>query len=63
MVLENTRLKKAKKADRGSQITLFLKEDASEYLEDLRLRTVVKAYSDHIALPITLEEDDKEGNY
>ena len=53
-------VEKAKKADRGSQITLFLKEDASEYLEDLRLRTVVKAYSDHIALPITLEEDDKE---
>ena len=53
-------VEKAKKADRGSQITLFLKEDASEYLEDLRLRTVVKSYSDHIALPITLEEDDKE---
>jgi molecular chaperone HtpG len=53
-------IEKAKKADRGSQITLFLKEDASEYLEDLRLRTVVKSYSDHIALPITLEEDDKE---
>ena len=53
-------VEKAKKADRGSQITLFLKEDASEYLEDLRLRTVIKAYSDHIALPITLEEDDKE---
>ena len=54
-------IEKAEKADRGSQVTLFIKKDASEYLEDLRLRTVVKSYSDHIALPILLEgEEGKE---
>ena len=53
-------IEKAEKADRGSQVTLFLKKDASEYLEDLRLRTVVKSYSDHIALPILLEGDKGE---
>jgi len=53
-------VEKAKKPERGSQITLHLKEDASEYLEDLRLRTIVKSYSDHIALPIILIDDNKE---
>ena len=53
-------VEKAKKSERGSQITLHLKEDASEYLEDLRLRTIVKSYSDHIALPIILIDDNKE---
>ena len=53
-------IEKAEKAERGSQVTLFLKKDASEYLEDLRLRTVVKSYSDHIALPILLEGEKGE---
>ncbi len=47
----------AKKVDRGSVITLHLKEDAEEFLEEIRLRTIVKTYSDHIALPIVLKKE------
>ncbi|WP_114395874.1 molecular chaperone HtpG [Oleisolibacter albus] len=39
---------------RGTRIVLHLREDAGEYLEEVRLRQVVKTYSDHIAVPIRL---------
>ena len=53
-------VEKASKEDRGSSITLYLKKDAKEFLEDLRLRTIVKAYSDHISIPIVLVKDKEE---
>ena len=45
-------------AARGTRIELHLRKDAREFLEPLRIRTVVKAYSDHIGLPIWLENDN-----
>ena len=44
-------------AGRGTRIALHLRKDAREFLEPLRVRTVVKAYSDHIGLPIWLENE------
>ena len=44
-------------AARGTRIELHLRKDAREFLEPLRIRTVVKAYSDHIGLPIWLENE------
>ena len=44
-------------AARGTRIELHLRKDAREFLEPLRVRTVVKAYSDHIGLPIWLENE------
>jgi len=41
---------------RGSRIVLHLREDASEFLEPARLRHIVQTYSDHIAVPIRLQE-------
>jgi molecular chaperone HtpG len=48
----------AEKAGRGTIITLHLKEDASEFLEEPRLRNIVKTYSDHIAIPIMLAKGE-----
>jgi molecular chaperone HtpG len=48
------------KAARGTTITLHLKEDASEFLEEARLRNIVKTYSDHIAIPIMLAKGDDD---
>mgnify|MGYP006266277803 CR=1 FL=1 len=42
----------ADKAKRGTDVTLYLKEDAREFLERIRLENIVQRYSDHIALPI-----------
>ena len=49
----------AKKQNRGTSIVLKLKKDASEFLEVARLRQIISKYSDHISLPIRLEEDGK----
>jgi len=40
------------KDNRGTEITLHLKDDAGEYLLEERIKHVVKTYSDHIAFPI-----------
>ncbi|MEZ5757815.1 MAG: molecular chaperone HtpG [Emcibacteraceae bacterium] len=55
----------AKKDSAGTQITLHIKKDAKEFLEVYRLKNIIKTYSDHITLPITLiskneEKDAKE---
>ena len=50
----------AEKAGRGTIITLHLKDDASEFLEEHRLRQIIKTYSDHIAVPIVMVVDDEE---
>ncbi|MAU40934.1 MAG: molecular chaperone HtpG [Kordiimonas sp.] len=46
----------------GTDITLHLKDDAEEFLQSYRLQTVIKTYSDHIDLPITLVVRPKEGD-
>jgi molecular chaperone HtpG len=50
----------AEKAGRGTIITLHLKDDAAEFLEEARLRNIVKTYSDHIAIPILLAKGEDE---
>jgi molecular chaperone HtpG len=53
----------AEKADRGTDVTLHLKDDALDFLEPYRLRTVVKKFSDFLEHPVVLvaieEEDGK----
>ena len=41
-------------AERGTKVILHLKEDATEYASDWRLRSLVKKYSDHIAVPVEM---------
>lgn len=38
----------------GTVITLHLREDESEYLDDFRIKHVVNKYSEHISLPIKM---------
>ncbi len=47
-------------AQRGARIVLHLREGEDEFLENYRLRTIIKTYSDHIALPVVLVEEGKE---
>ena len=48
------------KADRGTEITLHLRDDEKEFLDNWRLRSVISKYSDHIALPVEIEEKNEE---
>ncbi|WP_198008365.1 MULTISPECIES: molecular chaperone HtpG [Brenneria] len=54
------------KEDRGTEITLHLREGEDEFLDDWRVRSIISKYSDHIALPVEIEsrqeseEEDSE---
>ena len=41
-------------AQRGTAVTLHLREEASEFLDGFRLRSIIRKYSDHIPLPIVM---------
>ena len=54
------------KATRGTEIVLHLKEGEDEFLDGYRLRSIVKKFSDHISLPIIMDQEipaetDEEG--
>ena len=50
------------RAERGTSITLHLKEEAQEYLNAYKLKSVINKYSDHISLPILMATEEwKEG--
>ena len=53
-------LEKTNKEDFGTSITLKLKKDAKEFLEETRLQFIVRKYSDHISYPVKLHEIDKK---
>jgi molecular chaperone HtpG len=42
------------KEDRGTEITLHLRDDETEFLNDYKLRSVVSKYSDHISIPVEM---------
>ncbi len=47
---------------RGTSVTLHLKEDATEYLSAWKLKAIIGKYSDHISLPILMRKEEwKEG--
>ncbi len=41
-------------APRGTRVTLRLREDAREFADNFRLRSLVRKYSDHISVPVYL---------
>ena len=42
---------------RGTRVVLHLKEDAREFADGWRLRSLVRRYSDHIAFPVRLPKE------
>ena len=54
----------AEKADRGTEITLHLREGEDDFLNGWKLREVLRRYSDHISLPVQMprEEWDKDAS-
>jgi len=47
-------------ADRGTTITLHLRDEDKEFVEDFRIRGIISKYSDHISLPIEMHPQDKD---
>ncbi len=48
------------KSDRGTEITLHLREGEDEFLDAWRVRSIISKYSDHIALPVEIETHNEE---
>ncbi|HQU14712.1 MAG: molecular chaperone HtpG [Chromatiales bacterium 21-64-14] len=46
---------------RGTEVTLHLREGEDEFLEGLRLRTIVRKYSDHVPLPVRMRKEGDAG--
>jgi molecular chaperone HtpG len=47
---------------RGTSVTLHLRDDAGEYLSTWKLKSIISKYSDHISLPILMHKEEwKEG--
>ncbi|MBI2718691.1 MAG: molecular chaperone HtpG [Rhizobiales bacterium] len=55
----NYTVEAAAKPSRGTDIVLHLRDDAVEFLDDWKIESVVRAYSDHIAHPIMLAVDSE----
>lgn len=60
-------IKNIHRSSRGTEVILHLKKDESEFLDNMRLRTIIIKYSDHIVLPIVMKKplppsDKKDDN-
>ncbi len=56
-------LENIEKSERGTKVTLHLKEGEAEFASPIRLKSIIKQYSDHISIPVMMAEDelDDEG--
>ena len=44
----------------GTGVVLHIKADAEEYLEPMRLETIIRKWADHVTLPVTVVRDGKD---
>ncbi len=51
----NYTLETVEDAQRGTEVVLHLREDADEFAEGFRLRSIIHKYADHIPFPIQME--------
>jgi molecular chaperone HtpG len=56
------RLEEGDREHRGTEVHITLKEDASEFLEESRLRQIVKRHSDFIQYPIYVGDEEEPVN-
>lgn len=53
-------IEKNEKSDRGTRIVLHLNDESTEYLEDYRIRSLIRKYADYIPVAILMEKKDEE---
>src|SRR5665647_90084 len=55
-------LEAVEKTGRGTEVTLHLREGEDEFLNDWKLKSTIRKYSDHITLPIVMKKSEwKDG--
>ena len=45
---------------RGTRVTLHMRDEAAEFLDGYRLRSITRKYSDHISIPIVMPAEGKD---
>jgi molecular chaperone HtpG len=53
-------LESVERPERGTEVTLHLREGEDDLLESWRLRSIITKYSDHIPIPILFKEEDED---
>jgi len=48
-------IEECEKAARGTEIVLHLKEEMKEYLDEWKVRSIIKKYSDYVQYPVTMD--------
>ncbi len=51
-------LETIEKATRGTEVILHLRADEDEFLNGMRIRNIIRKYSDHITLPIVMKKEE-----
>lgn len=51
-------LETVEKPARGTEIVLHLRQEEDEFLNGMRIRTIIRKYSDHITLPIVMKKEE-----
>jgi len=51
-------LETIEKSTRGTEIILHLRKDEDEFLNGMRIRNIIRKYSDHITLPIVMKKEE-----
>ena len=55
-------LENVEKSSRGTEVVLHLRAEEDEFLNDWKLKTIIRKYSDHITLPIVMQKSEfKDG--
>jgi molecular chaperone HtpG len=59
---ETYTLSDAERENRGTDIIIYLKEDAKEFLQEWTLKDIIRRHSDYIAFPIYVGDDEEATN-
>jgi len=58
----NFEVEAIERAERGTSVTLHLRDDALDYASAWKIKSIISKYSDHISLPILMEKEEwKDG--
>ena len=59
---DNFEISSAEMNERGTKIEIKLKEDATEFADEFRLKNIIHKHSDYIGFPIYVGDDEKQVN-
>ncbi|MBY0474825.1 MAG: molecular chaperone HtpG [Nitrosomonas sp.] len=51
-------LETVEKSERGTEIILHLRKEEDEFVNGIRIRNIIRKYSDHITLPIVMKKEE-----